>query len=87
MKNMLDVKNTLEKNSKFKVGIGFDGDCDRMNPMSKSGTLVPGDKMVALYSKNIIEKNPGATIVFDIKSSSSILDLLQIFVDHEEIFC
>ena len=77
LKNMLNVKDTLKKNSKFTVGIGFDGDCDRMNPMTKSGILVPGDKMVALYSKNIIEKNPGTTIVFDIKSSSSILDLLK----------
>jgi phosphomannomutase / phosphoglucomutase len=77
LKNMLDVQKELSINDNYMVGLGFDGDCDRMNPMSKKGILVPGDKMVSLYSKKIIKKNPGATIIFDIKSSSSLLSVLE----------
>jgi len=77
LKNMLDVKSILKTKKNINVGLGFDGDCDRMNPMTKNGELVPGDKMVALYSKNIIQKNPGAPIIFDIKSSSSLLGVVK----------
>lgn len=75
-KNMIDVKKHLtEKN--FEVGIGLDGDCDRMNPMTKSGCLVPGDKLLALYSKEMIKDFPGASVVFDIKSSQALVQSLE----------
>lgn len=77
MKNMLDVKNELEKNENMKFGLGLDGDCDRMNPITKSGYLIPGDQLLALYSQQVLKENPGATVVFDIKASSSLIELLR----------
>lgn len=76
-KNMLDVKNLLAERKDFVVGLGLDGDCDRMNPMTTSGYLVPGDKMLALYSKKIVKKYPQAYIVFDIKSSDALIQALE----------
>ena len=75
-KNMVFVKKLLKSNS-YEIGLGLDGDCDRMNPMTKSGYLVPGDKLLALYSKQIIKKHPGASIVFDIKSSDTLIQALK----------
>ena len=46
-KNMLCVKNLLESEKSYLCGLGLDGDCDRMNPMTKDGELVPGDKLLA----------------------------------------
>jgi len=69
-KNMQDVKKQLNNDTSLTLGIGFDGDCDRMNPMSKKGILVPGDKLLGIYSQPILAENPGAKIVFDVKSSS-----------------
>ena len=42
-KNMLDVKKALATTYAM-IGIGLDGDCDRMDAMTKSGFLVPGDQ-------------------------------------------
>lgn len=76
-KNMRDVKEILIKDKKYKIGLGLDGDCDRMNPMTKSGYLVPGDKLLALYAKEIAQKFHKAPIVFDIKSSQALIQALE----------
>ncbi len=71
--NMQDVKKILHSTG-TQVGIGFDGDGDRMAAMTKSGLLVPGDLMLALLCKSYVQQHPGATIVCDIKSSSGLLE-------------
>lgn len=73
--NMLEVRRLL-KETDAQVGIGLDGDADRMAAMTKKGFLVPGDQLLALFSKQILEKNPGSAIVFDIKSSSGLSELI-----------
>ncbi|MBX9830808.1 phosphomannomutase/phosphoglucomutase [Candidatus Babeliales bacterium] len=75
-KNMLSVKGELDRSSWFKFGLGLDGDCDRMAPMTRSGFLVPGDQLLALYAQKVLQNNPKATVVFDIKSSGSLTEVL-----------
>jgi phosphomannomutase/phosphoglucomutase len=77
--NMRFVKDVLSSDESLELGIGLDGDCDRMSPMTKDGALVPGDKLLALYAQNVLENNPHAPIVFDIKSSSSLPELLELW--------
>lgn len=67
-KYMQDLKTELS-HSNADLGIGFDGDCDRMAPMTSAGLLVKGDQLLALFSKAILEKHPGTSIIFDISSS------------------
>lgn len=74
--NMRDVKKILATTD-TQVGIGLDGDCDRMTPMTKSGTLVSGDVLLALFAKPIIEKYKNPTIVLDIKSSDGVFQILK----------
>ncbi|OQA34559.1 MAG: Phosphomannomutase/phosphoglucomutase [Candidatus Dependentiae bacterium ADurb.Bin331] len=74
-KNMCDVKAVLQTTD-TQIGIGLDGDCDRMAAMTKKGQLVEGDKLLALFAKEIIAHQPGAKIVFDIKCSSGLPELL-----------
>ena len=74
--NMKDLKVALE-NSDAEVGLGFDGDADRMAPMTKSGRLVKGDQLLALYSQSVLEEFPGCSIVFDISSSRSLFDVVR----------
>ena len=76
-KNMVDVKNHLSKNSTLDFGLGLDGDCDRMNPMTKKGFLIPGDQLLAVYAKQVLVDFPGAPIVFDIKASQGLIDILK----------
>lgn len=75
--NMTFVKDALSDNQTLSLGIGFDGDGDRMNPMTQQGYLVPGDQLLALYAQPIVKQHPQAAVVFDIKSSSSLVELLE----------
>ncbi len=74
-KNMVDVKKLLATTDAV-VGVGLDGDADRMAPMTKDGYLVPGDKMLALFAQEVVKQTPGAGIVADIKSSAGLFELL-----------
>jgi phosphomannomutase len=73
--NMRDVKHALATTDAV-VGIGLDGDCDRMGAMTKKGFLVPGDQLLALFAHDVIKHHPGCTVVSDIKGSGAVLDLL-----------
>lgn len=74
--NMRDVKEFLAT-KKAILGIGLDGDCDRVAAMTRHGFLVPGDQLLALFAEQVLRKDPGAAIVFDIKSSSALIDVLE----------
>jgi len=74
--NMRFVKKVLAE-SDVQVGIGFDGDADRMAPMTKDGYLVPGDKLLAIYAQPILQKNIGSSVVFDIKASQGLIDVIK----------
>ncbi len=75
--NMKTVFEFLKKDQKLELGIGFDGDCDRMDPVTKDCYLVPGDKLLAVFSKQVLKNHPKSTIVFDVKSSSGLMELLE----------
>jgi phosphomannomutase/phosphoglucomutase len=75
-KNMFDVRNILARTN-VEVGIGLDGDCDRMAPMTKEGFLVPGDQLLGIFAHQVIKDHPGASVVFDVKSSAGLIDYLE----------
>ncbi len=76
IKNMQHVLHALQSTDAV-VGIGFDGDADRMGAMTKEGELVPGDKMIALFAQPIIKEHPGMTVVYNIVCSSGLTELLE----------
>lgn len=67
----------LRADSTKKVGLGFDGDCDRMNPMTLQGKLIAGDHLLALYADEVLKNHPGAGVVCDIKSSGALIDVVK----------
>lgn len=77
IENMTFVQDSLAKNASLTFGLGFDGDCDRMNPMTKAGLLVPGDQLLALFAQQALQTHPGRAVVFDIKSSGGLAELLE----------
>jgi len=76
LKNMHDVKHVLQTTDAV-VGIGFDGDADRMGAMTKEGELVPGDKMIALFAQPMIKEHPGMTVVYNVVCSAGLTELLE----------
>jgi phosphomannomutase / phosphoglucomutase len=79
LKNMSYVAASLDADTTLHIGIGLDGDCDRMNPMSQTKKLVAGDTLLALFAQQVLKKNPGVPIVCDIKSSNSLLEALKMW--------
>lgn len=75
MKNMEDLKDALVK-SGYDIGIGLDGDADRMAPLTSSGTLVSGDLLLGLYVQAVIDKHEQVGVVFDVKTSSALINYL-----------
>jgi phosphomannomutase/phosphoglucomutase len=58
--------------SQADIGFAFDGDGDRMVAVTKEGTVVTSDQLIALFSIMILESKPGADIVFDVKCSRMV---------------
>jgi phosphomannomutase / phosphoglucomutase len=75
-KNMQDVKHALETTDAV-VGVGFDGDADRMGAMTKEGELVPGDKLIALFAQPMIKEHPGMTVVYNVVCSEGLTEILE----------
>ncbi len=76
IKNMQDVKKVLEATD-AQVGIGLDGDADRMTPMTKKGILVPGDLLLGLFAQQIVADHPNVSVAFDVKGSLALIEYLK----------
>jgi phosphomannomutase/phosphoglucomutase len=59
------------------LGIGFDGDGDRIGAMDEKGSLLFGDKLLAILASEILKREPGAKIVFDVKCSRGIVEYIK----------
>ncbi|HXF30050.1 MAG TPA: phosphomannomutase/phosphoglucomutase [Solirubrobacterales bacterium] len=58
------------------LGIAWDGDADRCFFIDGSGEFCDGDFICALLARSILAKNPGATILYDPRSSRAVPDLV-----------
>ena len=58
------------KKYKADIGLAFDGDGDRVGVIDHEGNIIPGDKLLILFSRSILKENPGATILADVKCSN-----------------
>jgi phosphomannomutase/phosphoglucomutase len=56
------------------VGIAFDGDADRIGAIDDQGNVLWGDQLLILYSRDILKKKPGATIISEVKCSQNLYD-------------
>jgi len=69
--NMQDlIRKVRETNAD--LGIGYDGDADRVGAVDERGRIVWGDQILALLSREVLAKYPGAPIVFDVKCSQGL---------------
>jgi len=59
------------------LGLGFDGDGDRVGAMDEEGRLLFGDKLLALLASEVIENTPGEKIIFDVKCSQGLVDYIK----------
>jgi len=62
------------KEQKADLGIGFDGDADRIGVIDEQGKIIWGDKLMILFSRAILAELPGATFVAEVKCSQTLFD-------------
>ncbi len=56
------------------LGLGFDGDGDRIGAIDGKGNIIWGDQLLALLARDVLRDQPGSTIVADVKSSQVLFD-------------
>ena len=73
LKNMQDLIG-LVKDKGLDVGIGYDGDGDRIGVVDEKGNIVFGDKLLIIFAREILSRKPGATIISEVKCSKAMYD-------------
>jgi len=66
--NLVDLIRTL-KTSAAELGLAFDGDGDRLGVVTKDGENIFPDRQLMLLAKDVLGRNPGAEIIYDVKST------------------
>ncbi|MEW6107722.1 MAG: phosphomannomutase/phosphoglucomutase [Nitrospirota bacterium] len=62
------------KAEKADIGIGYDGDADRIGVVDCSGNIIWGDQVMIILSRDILAKKPDAVIIGDVKCSQTMFD-------------
>ncbi len=69
--NLADLKNAVAVHQ-ADLGLAFDGDADRLGLITDKGEMIWPDRLMMLFSRELLSRTPGATIVFDVKCSSHL---------------
>jgi phosphomannomutase len=69
--NLVDLMAAL-KNSDAELGLAFDGDGDRLGIVTKQGNNIYPDRQMILFSRDVLSRVPGGTIIFDVKCSQRL---------------
>ena len=70
-KNMVDLIDKVKEEG-AELGIGFDGDADRIGIVDEKGNILWGDQLLTIFARDILKRNPGATIVGEVKCSQNL---------------
>ena len=76
LENLEELIETVKKNG-AQVGIGFDGDADRIGAVSGSGRPVFGDELLSVYAKDVLTNHPGASIISEVKASHRLFQSIE----------
>ncbi|HVK55212.1 MAG TPA: phosphomannomutase/phosphoglucomutase [Burkholderiales bacterium] len=74
--NLEDVIREL-KTSDAEIGLAFDGDGDRLGVVTKDGTIIYPDRQLMLFAADVLTRNPGAEIIFDVKCTRNLFSWIR----------
>ena len=66
--NLAELITTL-KSGDAELGLAFDGDGDRLGVVTKDGEIIYADRQLMLLAQDVLSRNPGAQIIYDVKST------------------
>ncbi|MDA8171341.1 MAG: phosphomannomutase/phosphoglucomutase [Nitrospiraceae bacterium] len=73
VENIKDLISTV-RSEKADLGIGYDGDGDRIGVVDNDGEIIWGDRLLALFARDLLLRHPGATIIGEVKCSQGLYD-------------
>ena len=76
LENLNDIIETVIE-SKADFGLALDGDGDRLGVVSGSGEIVFADRQLLLFARDVLSRNPGAEVIYDVKCSKVLPDGIQ----------
>lgn len=65
------------KETNADLGLAFDGDGDRVGVVTNTGTMVFPDRLLMLFAQDVLERNPNAEIIFDVKCTRRLTPLIK----------
>ncbi|MFA7665322.1 MAG: phosphomannomutase/phosphoglucomutase [Burkholderiaceae bacterium] len=71
--NLQDLIRTLRETD-AEIGLAFDGDGDRLGVVTKGGNIIWPDRQLMLYAEDVLARNPGAEIIYDVKCSRRVAE-------------
>jgi len=74
--NLEDLKNALT-DQHADIGLAFDGDGDRLGVVTPAGKVIWPDRQMMLYARDVLSRNPGAQIIYDIKCTSDLATIIE----------
>lgn len=76
IENLQDLIATVKENQ-ADLGLAFDGDGDRLGVVTNHGKVICADRLLMLFAQDLLQKNPQAKIVFDVKCSMHLATLIK----------
>ncbi len=71
LENLQDLIKNLQT-SDNELGLAFDGDADRLGVVTKNGQVIFPDRQMMLFAKDVLSRNPGAQIIYDVKCTRNL---------------
>jgi len=76
LENLEDLIKAVKEN-KAEVGLAFDGDGDRVGVVDNNGNVIWPDRQMVLFAQDVLSRNPGARIIYDVKCSKVLPDAIK----------
>ena len=74
--NLLDLIARV-KETNADIGLAFDGDADRVGVVTNAGTIVFADHLLMLFAQDVLQRNPTAEVIFDVKCTRRLIPLIK----------
>jgi phosphomannomutase len=74
--NLAELIRTVQSTD-AEIGLAFDGDGDRLGVVTKDGQIIYPDRQLMLFAKDILGRNPGATVIFDVKCTQRLAPVIR----------
>ena len=71
--NLTDLIHTVTSLG-YHLGCGYDGDADRLGVVDEKGRIIWGDQLLVIFSRDLLSRQPGAKILFEVKCSQTLVD-------------